>query len=703
MKLVFSRKLVLALALASAAVPFARAAEAGRDPTVAADAMANALKVRFAESDAMRLHALVVGGDGEGVALVGRAPADAAVVRRGSVIADSVEGVRVELPVRSVGAEGVTLDLGPKCAPVTLRGSCTPLAAPTNPAPGFIAYLEAGKVPLERLVRLVADRAGVNISCSSATEGRTVSVFLRNVSAAAAVEEICRTTGLWYRSDPGDGVIRVTTMREYEDNLNSFREEQTETFTLLYPNVVDVAAAIYGLYPDRALVSLGEEEFDESDEYDLSRRFRRFRVLEDNGGSSFLEMEPPNVNGTSSGGSRGTFSFSRGDALSRLDRWRDLRREGRDAGMARATISANEARDIARAMEGSTNAWAKANVFVSLSRKNNLLMVRTSDVKVMDEVRRLVKRLDVPTPLVLMEVKVMELDVSDDYNANFSYWFNSRPDASGAYVPTHDTAGQFFPGNVNPLSAATMGFQLINSHVEMELSLMQKDGRIRTLATPTLLVANNEVSRIFCGKEYPFVKGVTAGETVVSESGHVTRDNTVQIEWKDIGTMLLITPNINSDKTVTLRLLQENSERVANGAAIPLDGGNPGERTSVDVVESRSVTGTFVAKDGLAVVAGGLIKETEKEIFTRTPFLGSLPLVGWLFRGTEKVKERTELIVTIRPHIISTPYEGGRISDELLKALSAHPAADGRASLGIHLDPESRHTLSNDVESVIGR
>ena len=79
-----------------------------------------------------------------------------------------------------------------------------------------------------------------------------------------------------------------------------------------------------------------------------------------------------------------------------------------------------------------------------------------------------------------------------------------------------------------------------------------------------------------------------------------------------------------------------------------------------------------------------MLKETESEKYWRTPFLGSIPLLGWLFRGTEKVKERTELIVLIKPHVILTPLEGGKISREVMDALSAHPAADGRESMGIH-------------------
>ena len=132
--------------------------------------------------------------------------------------------------------------------------------------------------------------------------------------------------------------------------------------------------------------------------------------------------------------------------------------------------------------------------------------------------------------------------------------------------------------------------------------------------------------------------------------------------------MLLITPNINADKTVTLRLLQENSSVSDQKVNIPVTGGT-GEEKAIEFVESRSLTGTFIAKDGMTVLAGGLISEHEEQTYWRTPFLGSVPLLGWLFRGTEKVKRRTELVVLIRPYVISTPVGRG--------SMMIHKAQDG--------------------------
>jgi general secretion pathway protein D len=171
--------------------------------------------------------------------------------------------------------------------------------------------------------------------------------------------------------------------------------------------------------------------------------------------------------------------------------------------------------------------------------------------------------------------------------------------------------------------------------------------------------------------------------------------------------MLLITPNINSDRTVTLRVLQENSTLTERGAEIPVysSGGiEPVSSAHVDTVHSRQLAGTFVAKDGMTVMAGGLVNEKDKEVYTRIPVLGSIPLIGWMFRGTEKVKERTELIVLIKPHVISTPMEGGKISADLMKALSAHPAADGRTSMNIQKTLEGKKEEPNvwrDIKNIV--
>ncbi len=691
------------------------------DPMTASADIADRLTHRIAEKGVLKVAALVVGDGDEGVALVDDGTSAHKLVRKGSVVDGRVGGIAIESKVKSVTAAGVELETAK--GSVFLSGRFTPLPKPAKSAKNFVRYLEAESVKLGELMKLLSDRTGVNISSSDAAAGKSVSVFLRNITVAASVEEICRTTGLWFRGD-GD-MIRIMTMEEYAKNLASFREESIETFTLLYPNVVEVAGVIYGLYPDRTLLSLGEQEVQEDGENDLSRRFRRFRVIEDNGGSQFMDMEAPTVSGSSGSTGAGTFSFSRGSALSRVSQWDQLRnRRRRQADPAGARISQAEAKRLDEAIatgdrEGFerllNESRAAANIFVSISRKNNMLIVRTSDTKAMGEIRELVKGLDVPTPMVLLEVKVMELVLDDDYTATFEYGFNRESHSAGHTGGQRTRNGNILADAAQAALGAshtpTFSFRVLSDDIDAKIRLMQKDGKVKVLATPTLLTANNEVSRIFNGKEYPIITGWSASGSVSNQSTLERYNAVPEIERKDVGTMLLVTPNINADRTVTIHLLQENSE-LAGKASIPVtstsaDSDSPDDATlnlDIDYIESRSLTGTFVAKDKMTVLAGGLIKESEEETYYRTPFLGSIPLLGWLFRGTEKAKIRTELIVLITPHVISTPYEGGKISDDLLKALSAHPARDGSKSLGTLRGGKdalaAEHSVTNDLINI---
>ena len=714
MKTFFSKNLaVFALILA---ISYAYAADV--DPTRPTAEMADRIKLRIANAASLKIHALVAGSDGDGVALIGEDPKTAVTVRKGSVISRNLDSIKVDVKIRSVSPKGVEIEAESLAEPLFIAGGYTPLPLPENPEPELISYLESENVPIAVLLRLISDRTGVNISASDATKSKTVSIFLRNIRAADAVEEICRATGLWFRRELDSTMIRVTTMAEYSNNLNTFREEMTEMFTLLYPNVTEVAGAIYGLWPDRTLLSLGEDDIEDDAENDLSRRFERFRVIENNGGSQFLDMKPPQTSAGTGGGGNNMFSFSRGSAASRLTQWDQLRTRSRSQPTG-TPLSSAEAKFIDEAQDRGDDALAAdagnavklsaANIFVTVSRKNNVLMVRTSDVRVMSEIRRLVKKLDVPTPMVLMEVKVLELDVSDNYEHKISWGLrdsdHNLPNGYSSHQIGHSGAGgaaNIFADIVQTGMDSfnqTFAFKAISDNISLQLQLMQKDGRVKTLATPTLLVANNEVSRIFSGKEYPLVTGWEPGSTQTYLSGINNINPTVTIEKKDVGTMLLITPNINADKTVTLRLMQENSAVSPEKVDIPVSGGS-GETRPIEYVDSRQIVGTFIANDGMLVMAGGLIRESEEDVKWRTPILGSVPLLGWLFRGTHKVKQRTELVVLIRPHVILTPMEGGRISEELSKALSAHPAADGRESLNIFRDFDHVHDVKDDAANI---
>lgn len=669
------RQTMIAIAFASMAATLL-----AQDPTRPGAAMADAMRGRLSDLSDLAIRALVVGEDDDGVALLGARDFTGLPVRRDSIVNQEIDGVNVPLAVKSVTSAGVKIATSAADGGEwTLPGSFKPIPPPEGAGAGLLRHVEFTRVPLATALRLISDQSGANISASASTEEQEVSIFLRNVTAETAVEEICRATGLWFRHDASTGIVRVSTMLEYEESLASFREEQTECYTLLYPNVIEVAAVIYGLYPERVMLSLGEDEILDGDQDDVSRRFERFNQIASGGSSTFMKMEPGSVSVSGGGGGSGTISFNNG----RVTVVPPMGRLAIDDARKLNEAESKGAADLdTAAAEYQTHS---ANIFVTVSRKNSMLMVRTSDSKAMEDIRALVKRLDVPTPMVLLEVKVLELMLDDGFASSFEYEFDKDYNTTSKDSTVNAKAG--FQG-LNPLASEgrtdSLSFRLLSHHLNMRIQLMEEEGKAKTLATPLLLTANNEVSRLFIGEERPMVRSITS-QTIANGDTTITVPQT-EVEFQNVGTLLLITPNINADRTVTLRLLQENSEISKNGATIPIYSATDGgivQNVAVDVVSSRSVTGTFVAKDEMTMAVGGLVKEVEVDQERRVPFLGRIPLLGWFFKSKERVKQRTELIVMVRPHVISTPADGEDISRGVLEGLSGHPARDGRKSLEV--------------------
>ena len=329
----------------------------------------------------------------------------------------------------------------------------------------------------------------------------------------------------------------------------------------------------------------------------------------------------------------------------------------------------------------------QATIYVTVVRRNNQVVVRTGDEETMNQIEQLIQKLDVPTPLVLLEVKVMSVLLDDEFRSVFDYQFSDSGSGAGGF-----TTGDILPTPANALlgparRAASMipggslinqgdfTFQYVNNSFRMRMQLLEDDNRVTVLNTPLLLTANNEVSRIFIGDTIPFTVGFNSPQVIAGGgAGNTTIAGTPITELRDVGQSLLITPSINADRTVTLRVVQENARRVINGGRIPiLNTQGVITNQEVDTVNRSTVSGTVVAKDGMAVVLGGLIEDEVADSREQVPGLGKLPGIGMLFRRQTTGRLRRELVVMIRPYVFNTPTESASISQELLQQLSVHP------------------------------
>jgi hypothetical protein len=142
-----------------------------------------------------------------------------------------------------------------------------------------LQVIEFNDIPLQEATRIISEQVGLKIVPTSKAADVQVSLYLRDVPPMVAVDALTKAHGLFWRRDSETEIIRIFTVEEYEADLAGFREEETEVFTLLYPNPLDIALAIRDLYGDRVVLNMGMFT-DMLVVQDLMQRFMRFNMVE---------------------------------------------------------------------------------------------------------------------------------------------------------------------------------------------------------------------------------------------------------------------------------------------------------------------------------------------------------------------------------------------------------------------------------------
>jgi general secretion pathway protein D len=578
-----------------------------------------------------------------------------------------------------------------------------------------LELIEFEDVSLAEAMRLFSEQSGLNVITSTEAGKTKVTVFLKNVTPVDALEAMVKANGLFYRIEANSGIVRIATRQEYEKDLSSFREEQTKVFTLLYPNPSAVAQVIQQVFGDR--VQLNRADNEAEDLMDLTRRFSRFDLVDRRslGLGSFSNSANGNQSGSGGmgmgmgmglgmgmgmgmgnngqAGMNGMSGGINGQALRASQREKEALKGLSAEQIQMLENQTEEDGQLADAAQADLMQRRGATIYISTIRRNNQVIVRTGDVRSMEQIASLVAQLDVPTPTVLLEVKVLRVVLADGFNSAFEF-LGAAGKSSTAYsdgslapsFPGGSSVAQRLSGGLGVAGAVpgALTFQMVDSNFRARMQLLESRNCVTALATPLLLTANNEVSRIFVGDTLPFTVGFTPSQ-VLSSVGAVNGAvaATPITELRDVGQSLLITPNINADRTVTLRVVEENSERVVGGSSIPVPAtsGSGVTNISVDTVRRRTISGTVVAQDGMAVALGGMIEEHASDSRDQVPVLGNIPGLGFFFRRQARSKERSELVVIVRPYVFNTPTESAATSEHLLGELSTHPGtAEATAS-----------------------
>ncbi|MBS1126694.1 MAG: ral secretion pathway protein [Nitrospirae bacterium] len=185
-------------------------------------------------------------------------------------------------------------------------------------------------------------------------------------------------------------------------------------------------------------------------------------------------------------------------------------------------------------------------------------------------------------------------------------------------------------------------------------SLNEFRDSVNVLSTPQILTSDNKEAEILVGENVPFISQSQTATSGTSIPGILN-----SIERQDVGIILKITPQITEGDHVKLDIYQEISSVKNQSDLLTINLG--------PTITKRSTKTSVVVKDNQTVVIGGLIQENEEENVTKMPFLGDLPLLGWLFKTSNVTKNKTNLIVFLNPHVIKEPERLAEITRDKQK------------------------------------
>jgi general secretion pathway protein D len=270
----------------------------------------------------------------------------------------------------------------------------------------------------------------------------------------------------------------------------------------------------------------------------------------------------------------------------------------------------------------------------------------------------IVDRLDIRRAQVLVEAILVEMsyDKSMDLGIN---WLIADTDADGSISipaggfvqPVDGTGiGQIIQGILNPEALAglpsglTLGLGQIVESGTSWAALIRAIGGIgntNIIATPSIVTLDNEEAEIKIAQEVPFVTGQYTNQGVSGPGGNVNPFQTIQRE--EVGNILKITPQINEGDSVMLKISQEASSIAASSQQVS---------TNDLITNKRTISTNVMVEDGGIIVLGGLISDEVRESKSQVPFLGSIPVIGELFKTRSVDKVKTNLMVFIRPRIM---------------------------------------------------
>ena len=273
-----------------------------------------------------------------------------------------------------------------------------------------------------------------------------------------------------------------------------------------------------------------------------------------------------------------------------------------------------------------------------------------------------IKKIDIVPRQVVIEALVAQVTLTDNLDFGMHWIMQNDIKITGVKPFGNDTVNLKGPLELiaNTATTANFTFTAIDNagNTKLLLQSLASESKAKILASPHILVSDNREASIQVGSQVPLA---TQTLTTPATTTEVTGAITSSVQYKDIGIILKVKPQVNESGLVSLELSQEISSL---GEDVSIAGQ---AFSSINKTEAKT---NLVAQDGQTIIIGGLIREDVTRGSAGLPFLSRIPILKYLFGSVTNEKQRTELIILLTPHVMRNMQEAKDVTSDYVDRIT---------------------------------
>ncbi len=476
--------------------------------------------------------------------------------------------------------------------PAVFSEGSSDLVAVAEPASNGRISVDLRGIDIVEALKILSARGNLNMVIGGNIQGR-VTLFLKDVDIQDALNIVLVSSGLAY--DKKGGILYVMTQRDYEQIYGEsfIGEKSVRVFQLKYAKAANLAKSV-----EQAKTRLG-------------------KLIVDDVSNSLVVMDSP-------------------ASMAQIETIIDQIDQPIESRILQLKYA--KAEDIKTKVVEMTT---KDVGTVEIDARTNKISV-TDIPSRLDEIEKVVKAFDEEPRQVLIEAKIVQVTLTDEYKLgvdwqgiftkiqkDYSFRSNFKIAAAGAFPSdTFQNGGEVMIGNFG------------RDDYAMLIQALKTVGDTNLLSSPRITALNNQEAKILVGESRPY-----ATNTVIQPaSGATTTAST--LSFLDIGIKLYVTPSVSEDNFITMKIKPEVSSSSSNYTY-----GDPA--TTVPIISTTQAETSVRIKDGSTIIIAGLIKDERSGDVSKVPVAGDIPILGNLFKKTDKTVAKQELVIFITPRVIS--------------------------------------------------